>query len=585
MIAIIFNSLFPITWIVISAVLVLGMLGWLEVKRRQKLPILRVAALFLAVFSIVCLILRPALSIEKSANIILLTTNYNPHTLDSLLDSNPKSQVYKLQGAEGPNTATEIKNYRNLSDLKGNIFLLGEGLPQYMFEYVNSSSLQYFPSLNPEGFSAINSDKLYTVNQPARLEGIINIQGNKTVTLTGPASAEDSIHIQNQNSQPFSLKFTPKAPGQYLYALTVSDSSGKINFSEQVPVQVKAQKSLSILFLSDFPSAEIRFLKNFLETENHKLTLRYKISKDKYRTEFINTPQKSIGRLNKELLQHFDLVLVDASSLSLLSTGEIQQLKEDVKNGLGILTLINTPSLGKQANDLLNLTLSKIKNDSAQLLLQKKRIKIPATSVSIVSPKKTFAVQQEPSGRIISGYQSVGLGKSGFQLLSNTFSLALLGEKEAYAEIWSPLIQAVSRKEIREYDLQFTTSFPYYSDEPIDFKIIGGTAKPTVTIDSMEIPIIESPLIKNLWIGKMWATQIGWNTIHIDQDSSNHSFFVSSPESWKSLQVNNQLRSMKKIVSKKGNVSPQTILQPVPKIIFFLLFLVSAGFLWLAPKL
>lgn len=587
MTAIIFNPLFPVVWVVISSVLLLCLLGWLEIKRNQKLLTARLSAVLLAVFAIVCLILNPGLSIKKTSGIILLTPGYNKETLDSLLNTNSKSQLYKLKGVTGSVNANEIKNYRDLGDLKGNFFLLGEGIPQYILEYVDTSSLQYFPSFTPEGFTGINTNKTYTVNQRGEIKGIVKLSRDYTITLTGPGAAEDSVHIsaKNKNSLPFSLTFTPKVPGLYLYTLTASDSSGKIHYTEQVPVQVKEQKPLSILFLSDYPTAEIRFLKNFLEPKSHKLTLRYKISKDKYRTEFINTPQKSMARLNENLLQNFDLVITDASSLISLTVAETRALKEAMKDGLGVLTLINTSTLAKQAGDFLALKLTKVKNDSAQLLINKQRLKIPATPVSISSGRNFFSIRQEPSGRIVSGYYQNGLGKSGVQLLTNTFSLVLAGEQEIYAEIWSPLIEAVARKEIKKYDVSFTTPFPYFPDEPVEFRIIGGTEKPTVRTDSLEIPLIEDPLIKNVWCGKTWAGQTGWNSLHIDQDSSRHSFFVSQPEGWKSLQVFNQQKSMRKLSSQKGHVAGHLVQQPVSRIIFFTLFLLSAGFLWLAPKL
>lgn len=585
MIVIIVNPLFPVTWVVLSAILVLGLLGWLEVKRNQKLLSPRLVALLLAVFSIVCLILDPSLSVKKTSDIIVLTPNYSNEILDSLLNINSNSQLYKLKGVTGAVKAEEIQNYRALDDLTGNIFILGDGVPQYMLEYTDTSSLQYLPSSLPEGFTGISTNKTYTANQRGEIKGIVTLKDNQTITLTGPGAVEDSIRVNVKSSQPFSLSFTPKAAGLYVYTLTASDSSRKIQYSEKVPVQVNEQNPLSILFVSDYPSAEIRFLKNFLERKNHKLTLRYKISKDKYRTEFVNTPQTSIGRLNKGLLQRFDLILTDATSLTSLTGIEIQTLKEAMNDGLGILTLIHTSTFSKQVNDLLAFKLIQVKSDSAQLFVNKQRLKLSATPVTASSERNLFHIQREFSGRIVSGYYLSGLGKSGFQLLTNTFSLALSGEKEAYAEIWAPLIEAVARKEIKKYDVSFTAPFPYYPDEPVGFKIIGGDEKPTIRIDAQEIPIIEDPLIRNIWYGKIWAGEIGWNSLTIDQDSSQYNFFVSQPEGWRSLQVSNQQKNISKVSSIKGHTVEHVLFQPVPRVIFFLLFLISAGFLWLAPKL
>ena len=427
--------------------------------------------------------------------------------------------------------------------------------------------------------------KIYTADKRAALEGVATFHANRTISLSGPAGQEDSVQVTGTKTNPFTVNFLPKVSGLFVYTLSVSDTLGKETYSEPVPVQVEEQKPLSILFLSDYPSAEVRFLKNFLEKRNHRLILRYKVSKDKYRTEFINTKQQTIGLLNEDLLQHIDLVLTDAVSVGSLSNRELAALKEAMKSGLGLLTLINTTTIPKQATEFLTVTANKIKSDSAELLLHTQRIKIPATPLSLTSTKNINTVQRELSGRIVSGYFQTGLGKSGFQLLANTFSLELAGQKDAYAEIWSPLIEAVARKEIKKYDVRFTTAFPYYPDEPVEFKIIAGAEKPRVTFDSTEISLVEDPLVKNVWYGKIWAGSVGWNSLTIHQDSSQHNFFVSQPGAWRSMRVLNQQRGMRNLLSQQEQIREQIVLLPVSKIIFFLLFLLSAGFLWVAPKL
>ncbi len=585
MTAILFNSLFPIAWIIPIAILSLAALSWLEIRRNQRLLPARLFALLAAILSIGCLILNPSISTRKSSNIIVLTQRFNKDTLDSLLNASPESQLYKLKDVAANNDVEEIKNYRQFSELKGNLMILGEGVPQYTLEYVDTSSLQFFPVRIPEGITGIDQKQIYSANQPAKLSGILKSTKARTVKLAGPGMAEDSIRVNADSLKAFSLIFTPKAPGLFLYDLTVSDSSGKILNSEQVPVQVKAQKSLSILILGNYPTAEIRFLKNFLEDQNHKIALRYKISKDKFRTEFVNTPQKTLGSLNEKLLQNFDLVITDASSLASLSANEIREMKEAMKLGLGVITLIDTSTPIVQTKDFLNFKLSKIKSDSATVRINNQKFKIPATAVAVSSERRLVTLQHEISGRILSGYHPIGLGKSGFQLLTNTFSLSLAGEKEVYAAIWSSLLQTVARNEIKKYDFRFITPFPYYQDEPIEFKIIATSEKPTVKMDSSEIQLLEDPLIKNVWYGKTWTGNIGWNSLQIVQDSSEYNFFVSQPDVWNSLQLFNQHRSLQKLTSEKEDTVQRIVIQPISRTIFLILFLLAAGFLWLAPKL
>jgi hypothetical protein len=579
------QSLFPVLWIFIIAFLAFCLFIWLEIKRNQKLLAARLVAVCIAVLSIACLALKPAQSIKKTSDIIVLTPGYSKTVLDSLQQTNSKHQLYAIKGVSNKE-ATLLENYRDLGNLKGNLSFVGLGIPEYMLEYVDTSSVAVYPSPVPEGFIAYDQKKIYTVNHTSQVQGIFNSHGKSyTLKLRASNASEDSVMVTGKKTHSFSLKFIPKNSGLYLYTLTATDSLGEIIHTENLPLQVEEEKPLSILFLCDYPSAEIRFLKNFLETRHHRLTLRYKISKDRYRTEFVNTPQKNIGRVNSVMLQNFDLLLSDASSLGSLSDNELQEMKKAMKLGLGIVTLIDSSNPSSKVKKFLNLSVTPIKSDSASLIVQNKKLKTPATSVSVSSERKLFNTLSESSSRAVSGYYQYGKGKSGFQLLSNTYSLLLSGEKETYAELWSPLLEQVSRKEVKKYDLIFTTQFPYYQDESIAFEIIAAAEKPIMRIDSVEVPLEEDALIKNVWHGKIWAGKIGWHEATIDQDSSRHNFFAAGNDQWKNLRINNQQRLLQKIATSGKKSEEQIAYREISPFIFFVLFIISAGFLWLAPKL
>jgi len=340
-----------------------------------------------------------------------------------------------------------------------------------------------------------------------------------------------------------------------------------------------------VLIVTDYPSAEIRFLKNFLGEQNHQVTVRYRVSKDKYRTEFVNTQQRPASRLNETMLRNIDLLITDISGLSSLSNAELRDIQEAKLYGLGVLTLLNTVDVQKSVKNYLNLDMKNFKSDSAKLTIHRQRIKVPATAVRVTSDKNLSVVQQDSDGRIVSGYYTYGLGRSGFQLLTNTYVLQLGGQKEIYADLWSDLITTLARNDLEKYDLSFTTPLPYYPDEPVEFKIIASGNKPNVTLDSTEVALTENPLIKNVWHGKIWAGHSGWHALAIRQDSSQHNFFVFPENSWSAVRISNQQNQLQKLVSQKNISNEQITHEPVSPIIFFFLFMLAAGFLWLAPKL
>lgn len=575
----------PVSWILLGAAVVLALTAWLEVKRTQKFLILRLSALCLAVIALLGLILNPSLQQRKTSDYIILTKNYNTRTFDSLTAKYSAGRLYQMPGAAPATKASVIENYRSLDELKGNIHLLGDGFPAYMLEYLDTTALHYYPSDLPEGFTNLNLQKKYKQHQVNTLEGTFNPAGKSfTLKLTGSAQTEDSVTVSGKQHHTFALKFSPKTSGNFIYTLTAVDSTGKIAYSERVPVQIPEQKPLSILVLSDFPTAETRFLKNYLEAENHQLTLRYGISKNTYRTEFINTPKKGAVALSAAALAAYDLVILDLPTLTSLPDARLHELKQAVQNGLGILTLFNTPApIAKKATDFLEVKLSSFKTDTASITLSSGIFKNAAAPVRLETTGRLFPVLSERDGRVISGYRQSGLGKLGFQLLTHTYRLQLAGEKERYAELWAGLIEETARQELQDHSVSMTTAFPFYEDEPLLIEIVSATGKPEVNADRVQLPLMESLLVSNVWQAKTWAGVPGWHTLSVN--NTPHAIFVCNPHEWNAMRVTHQQQLLKNLSGDPLKSSSQIVYQPVAPVIFYLLFLAAAGFLWLAPKL
>lgn len=578
-----FNALFPLVWIVAIATLAIIVFVWLEIARKQRLLPLRLVALFIAIGALACLALNPHHSAEKSSDIILLTADFDNRTLDSLVVANSVAQVYKLADVAGAPNAT-LLNYRELNDLPGNIHVLGQGLPEYMLDYLEGTTLHFYPANPSAGITGLDLTRVYTANRVNTLDGTYYATGNRILKLQTGGITLDSVPLK-KGVQRFSVSFTPKAAGQYVYTLTANDSLGNVLTREPLPVDVKPQQPLSILFLHNFPTAEIRFLKNYLETQEHKLTLRYTISKDRYRTEFVNTKQETISRLTEPMLKNFDLVITDASSLASLSGQERNAIERAIASGLGMLTVIDSPAPATAVLKFLQRTVSNIKSDSASITINHTRSKFPATPVAVESGERQTSLLEDTNGRVVSGYVQHGFGKNGFSLLSNTFTLQLSGQAETYATLWSDMISALARKEQKPYDLAWLTSFPVYPDEPIEFQITSASEKPSVLIDSVEVPVSEHSLVHHVWYGKFWAGRAGWNSLTIRQSTDTYNFFVSQPGEWNSLRVAHQQKAMQKMISAQRDEQKEVVRQAIPRALFFILFVLAAGFLWLAPKL
>ena len=82
-------------------------------------------------------------------------------------------------------------------------------------------------------------------------------------------------------------------------------------------------------FLSvKYPTAEARYLKNFLIEKGHSVVARFQVSKNNYNHEYGNHEVVRLDRLTAEAIQSFDVMIVDYESLVSLNSFEKNQLEE-----------------------------------------------------------------------------------------------------------------------------------------------------------------------------------------------------------------------------------------------------------------
>lgn len=575
----------PVTswWlIVILSVLLFSFFTWKETKRPRKFLALRITAQLLVLISILGILLKPGFVQEKgSAGILLLTSGYNKKQVDSLYNVYPGVKIFHLPDAGSYRDSEELKSSYDLTDISGDIrFIIGEGLPPSSLELMDKKNFQFLPATQPKGIVNIQLPETVKSSQLNTLHGLINADGNTTIVLSSPGGAEDSVTINEHGASSFFLNFRPKQPGLFAYGLSIKDESGKR--TEPLPVEVQQEQKLTVLFLQKFPGFEVRQLKNFLAEKGQRLALRYQVSKSNYRYEFANLPSLRMAPLTSSLLESFDLVITDGDALKDLSSGEKNLLEKSVKNGLGLIILMNSTAADKR---FLPIEMKRITKDTAQLLFASKYYTLPALPLQLSETPNVYPVTKNKS-RILSAYSYLGLGKTGIQLLQETYRIALEGNIEDYASLWAPLLEKTARSKTEEFRISLENNFPVYPDEPILARIISATNEvPSLIDNNVELPLTEHVMIDNVWYGKTWAGKPGWH--HLTAGSSVTNYFVCEPDTWKSLRTANQLRENKAAESAVTAIHSQTITEKkyISSLVFYLMFLFASGFLWLAPKI
>jgi hypothetical protein len=582
--AVTFQPIFSMWFILLGALLFLIFLIWKEINRKNRFLALRIIAVVLMISSITLWLLQPMASVLKdSTSIILLTKNYDRAKVDSLSRKYPTYKLLRTQDAAAYKDATELLPYA-LVDHKNDIsFILGDGLPYYDQENI-SSPYFFLPDKLPLGVTQLNVPNSVQVNQTTTISGVVNIKGSTTLVLEEPSGQKDSVVLQGTGEKSFSLSFQAQQTGLFSYSIILRDSITS-KTEGQLPIEVTPEKKLNILIVQKYPSAEVRYLKNFLAEKGHALTVRSQISKNDFHYEFSNREAARINRFTTETLNEFDLVLIDSESLYGFSASELKSIEQSSKEGLGVIVLMNEVDFKKKL-PLLNTSLAQYPKDTVHLSVRKQRLVLPALAASVqassaITPLTTSAT------RILSGYRNEVGGKIGFQLLHETYRLLLEGKENEYAALWSPLLESVARLAPQPFKIKINNTFPYYQDEPLSISVLAAAEDPELKSNTTMLPLQEDVLIDNYWHASTWAGKSGWHSLTI-QDTTTLHYYVSPEYEWNALRTAQQQRqhqsnSSSSIAKNKSTLTIEHKL--ISSLWFFMVFLLASGFLWLAPKL
>lgn len=562
-VAIQFNSQFPVGVVIAVASALLLFFGWLEWKREARFLVARWMALLIATLSLMAFVLRPSYSTHAgSEGVIVLTPGYNPSTADSLTKIYPQSRVLITPDVTGNGSGQQLEHLNQLLEYRDQIrFVLGTGLPAYVLP---DSGFNFLQGQLPKGITQLQIPPRIVANRKATFYGEWNGEATN-LTLIGPEGRIDSVAVK---SGAFQLSFTPQQPGKFLYEL---EAEGK---SEMLPLEIQAPQPLDVLILQDYPSAEIRYLKNFLIDQGHRVIVRTQLSKNNFRYEYGNRGPASLTRITSDLLNGFDLLVLANES----AESDATAVRDAVRNGLGVLWL---PAESELAKPPFGFVFTKVAADTAQLTFETQTLTLPAWPVT----SKDFSIVANKN-RVLSGYKMEGAGKVGYQLLTETYPLIGKGQSRFYNHLWTEVIEKLARLSMQSTAIKVANPFPVYPDEPLTVEVLSSLPEPEVFLDSIRLPLRGHAIIDGYGSTTGWPQERGWHQVLSATDSVLFNFFVSEANTWMALRAANHQTSTKARaggVLKSGKDIP--IHRSVEPLWFFVFFVLSIGFVWLAPKL
>lgn len=567
-------------WIVLAvSVLLVAVLLIKEWKSKQRRRLaLRSVISILGVLCLAAIALRPAISVEiHPKNAVILTEGSSSRLLDSLHN---KYDLDVLKYTAGEDLFLSGRAYDSL-------FVLGDGLERFDLWQLDGKWVQYLPEKRPSGVVRIKYPHKIIVGKELRIDGIYrNNKGSKQILMeTSEGYALDSVIIKEDQEMLFSLTAETKTAGRFVHHLTVKDSAGSVISKDPLPVIIKNEEPLHILMVNNFPTFEMKYLKNYLSEEGHAVAVRNQLTKGKFQYEYYNHPAKEVKVLTEDNLKFFDLLIVDALSLRELSKKEKQAVEGAIRtDGMGLFILPDELLFKETAKAPAALDYTEHKD--SEVIISGQRInKYPYAF------KQGFTLMNvHTSGNVVlSAYHMLGSGKVGSTMLDKTYTLLLKGEDEIYRQLWTEIIESHSKTKGAVSEWKNLTAIPVaFPHQPFSFQLRTSESTPEVFSDHSHVPLAQDIDLPDVWHGNIWPKTKGWQTISILQDSlSRYDFYVADTGHWKALIADDKrIANQNKIEqSEIIALSIQREWQQMDLIWFYLMFMFCIGYLWLEPKL
>jgi len=565
----------------ISALIIWAVFIWKEWSHVAKPKFyINISISFIAIVSLALVILKPLVSnSKKQAKIALLTTGHNTFQLDSLKKAHKKLKIYNYS-----DSLPILKS----TDYPSSIFILGQGIKAFDLWQLDTFETVYLGGNDLKGICDLKYNTSNTVGTQALFKGryLNATAGHKLILKSPGGEALDSITLISKETQEFQLSTNLKVKGKFLFEIIEKDSLGNSITKDPIPVNVSERIQLKIAIINHFPTFETKYLKNFLAEKGHEVLIRSQLTKARFKFEYFNMKNRPRIEFSKDNLSSFDLIIIDAISLQSLSKNQRNSLENSIhEQGLGLFIQADH-SYFKSSRGLFSFNFDREKNNKTTLK-EWPRVNIATHEFRF---KNEFTIHPvfSNSTKIYSAYKRVGLGRIGSSVFQNTFEVLLKGHTEAYQQLWSKTIEALSKTESPVVEWDTNAQFAF-KNEPFNFKLRTAITQPSVfTNEASNIPLRQDIDLATVWSGTSYPRDIGWKKQYVEQDTTRvFEYYVHSTQQWKTLIANTTMTTNKRHFSDHDlkNQSLNKPKSPINSIWLFLFFILSMGYLWLEPKL
>lgn len=497
--------------------------------------------------------------------------------------------------------------------------------------------VNFYPSNIRTGPTNLIWPKQLILGQPFYITGTFSAQSEdeKRIFKISLSDAYDEVvdEFLIKHNERFNLSASLKSQGLFTYQLKVFDDDQTLLMSEPVSFNVTSAEKIKVVIKQSAASFESKHLKNWLAEQGEEVLVFTQVSKNKYIQQVVNATSdvEAISKVNKAdkstinmiekmftstWLKDIDLLYMDGRAVLSLKKDEIEQVEIAIKNGLGLIIIVDDELL-LSSNEVLSHSLlahvypqegwplnTKVNQGLTTIprwLRSKDEHTLPYTNA--ILPKANGEVLIEGNdGQALSVTHNYGLGSATFSLINSSYQWLTSDNKSHYSRYWQYIIEKTARSEQESGWQKPPTERIYFQGE--NQRICAQLNESGVTnLQIKNINLLPSIVIDSAYCGVYLSDYLGWHNFTLtnkksalnqentrdslqnNRDLNTQSVFIYSQQNWLTWQQLLKHEASNVAYKNSTKIESKVSYSPIDKLTFWWLLFISSSLLWYERKI